>query len=129
MFDLNPDEEETYDIICFFLCLHDMTWPTEALKITKRMLKPGGVVLVAESPAARTFEEASPSEAQSVCISSMHCLPVSRPTSNKLQLPPEDIGHPFRLCQLEKCVENSGFSKVEQIEHPKLITMTLYVIT
>ena len=106
-----------------------MTWPTEALKITKRMLKPGGVVLVAESPAARTFEEASPSEAQSVCISSMHCLPVSRPTSNKLQLPPEDIGHPFRLCQLEKCVENSGFSKVEQIEHPKLITMTLYVIT
>lgn len=129
MFDVNPDDEEFYDIICFFLCLHDMTWPTEALKITKRMLKPGGIVLVAESPAAKTFEEAPSSEATSVCISSMHCLPVSRPTSNKFQLPPEDIGNPFRMCQLEKCVTNSGFSKCEHVKHPKLISMALYLIT
>merc|ERR1711990_622127 len=44
MFDVDPNSEEKYDIICFFLCLHDMTWPTEALKITKRMLKPGCIV-------------------------------------------------------------------------------------
>ena len=78
MFDVKPEEEDSYDIICFFLCLHDMTWPTEALKITKKMLKPGGICLVAESPAARTFEEATPAEANGVCISSVHCLPVSR---------------------------------------------------
>lgn len=129
MFDVNPDDEEFYDIICFFLCLHDMTWPTEALKISKRMLKPGGIVLVAESPAAKTFEEAQSSEATSVCISSMHCLPVSRPTSSKFQLPPEDIGNPFRMCQLEKCVTNSGFKKCEQVQHPKLVSMSLYLIT
>ena len=32
MFDVDPNSEEKYDIICFFLCLHDMTWPTEALR-------------------------------------------------------------------------------------------------
>ena len=50
MFDINPQDEHKYDIICFFLCLHDMTWPTEALKIAKKMLKQDGMVLVAESP-------------------------------------------------------------------------------
>ena len=50
MFDIQPADEGTYDIICFFLCLHDMTWPTKALKTVGKMLKPGGFILVAESP-------------------------------------------------------------------------------
>ena len=50
MFDIQPADEGTFDIICFFLCLHDMTWPTKALKTVGKMLKPGGFILVAESP-------------------------------------------------------------------------------
>ena len=50
MFDIQPADEGTFDIICFFLCLHDMTWPSKALKTVGKMLKPGGFILVAESP-------------------------------------------------------------------------------
>ena len=50
MFDIQPEDEATYDIICFFLCLHDMTWPTKALKTVRKMLKEGGFILVAEIP-------------------------------------------------------------------------------
>jgi len=42
--------EATYDIVCFFQCLHDMGWPTKALMTIKKMLKKDGVLLVAESP-------------------------------------------------------------------------------
>ena len=42
--------EASYDIVCFFQCLHDMTWPTKALVTVRKMLKEGGVLLVAESP-------------------------------------------------------------------------------
>ena len=55
MFDIQPADEGMYDIICFFLCLHDMTWPTKALKTVGKMLKPGGFILVAESPGNFSF--------------------------------------------------------------------------
>ena len=52
MFDIDPSEQ--YDVVCFFLCLHDMTWPSKALKSAAQMLRPNGLILVAESPG--TFE-------------------------------------------------------------------------
>lgn len=40
----------SYDIVCFFQCLHDMTWPTKALVTVRKMLKKDGILLIAESP-------------------------------------------------------------------------------
>merc|ERR1711970_374571 len=57
MFDI--DQMEQYDIVCFFLCLHDMTWPSKALKSAAKMLRSNGLILVAESPAAANFNEAT----------------------------------------------------------------------
>jgi len=127
MFDI--DQSEQYDVVCFFLCLHDMTWPSKALKSAAKMLRPNGLILVAESPAAATFNEATPAEATGVCISSLHCLPVSRQSRrDELDPPPEDIGNPFRLGQLKQCVDQAGLSSCEKYSHASLDTMSLYVI-
>ena len=100
------------------------------------MLKDDGIILVSESPAAESFEKAKPAEASSVCISALHCLPVSRPPKDENYEAniqkygiPEDIGNPFRLSQLKLCVKKSGFDTVEQYNHPKLVTMSLYIIS
>ena len=127
MFDIDANEQ--YDIVCFFLCLHDMTWPSKALKSAAKMLRSNGLILVAESPAAATFNEATPAEATEVCISSLHCLPVSRQSHrDENDPPPEDIGNPFRLEQLKECVKRAGLSTCNRYTHASLDTMALYVI-
>ena len=42
--------------------------------------------------------------------------------------PPEDIGMPFRMSQLEICAGKAGFNRVRRYHHAQLDTMALYVI-
>ena len=51
-------------------------------------------------------------EFESIAISVLHCLPVSRP-ENKSCEAGEDIGNPFRYEQLKIIAKNAGFEKVD----------------
>ena len=35
----NLETETKFDLICFFFCLHDLTWPTKALSKAKGLVK------------------------------------------------------------------------------------------
>ena len=86
-----------------------MSYPTKALSIANKILKPGGSVVVLEMSACDSFNSSATAEFTSVSISVLHCLPCSRPTSGP---PGEDIGNPFRMDQLAPIVSSAGFSHV-----------------
>ena len=70
-----------------------MPYPTDALKQMKSLLNQNGIVIVVHLKgqpfcfqpttqfwiAGHTFAEALPSEATTVCLTSLYCLPQSRP--------------------------------------------------
>jgi SAM-dependent methyltransferase len=50
-------EDESFDLITAFDCIHDMTHPAETLAAMRRSLKASGVCLIADINAKPTFEE------------------------------------------------------------------------
>lgn len=50
-------EEEAFDLVCFFDCLHDMGHPVEAARAARRALKPGGAVMLVEPFATDRVED------------------------------------------------------------------------
>ena len=68
----------SYDLICFFDCLHDMGDPVGAARHAREALKPGGTVLLVEPMAADTFDGTpNPVAAMFYAASSMLCTPNS----------------------------------------------------
>jgi 2-polyprenyl-3-methyl-5-hydroxy-6-metoxy-1,4-benzoquinol methylase len=51
----NASGEGRYDLVTIFEALHDMARPAEVLATTKRLLAPGGAVLIADERVAETF--------------------------------------------------------------------------
>ena len=51
----DPTLEGLYDLVCFFECLHDIGRPVEALATARRLLAPGGAVIVMDERVAETF--------------------------------------------------------------------------
>ena len=51
----NAAGEGRYDLVTIFEALHDMARPAEVLATTKRLLAPGGAVLIADERVAETF--------------------------------------------------------------------------
>lgn len=41
-------DEDAFDLVCFFDCLHDMGHPVKAAKAARRALRPGGVAMLIE---------------------------------------------------------------------------------
>lgn len=135
VFTLDPNEHEKYDLCTFLLCLHDMSqgstrfpsifynfsmnswlspvnsYPTNALRIAKGLLKKGGSIIVLEIASNPVFDPTVTSDFGEVAESVLHCLPCSRPL-DQTNNPGEDIGNPFRFDQLKSVAVNAGFSTV-----------------
>jgi SAM-dependent methyltransferase len=73
------DYKGTYDLICFFDCLHDMGDPVGAAKHARESLAPGGTVLLVEPYATDTLEESigSPVAGMYYGASTFICTPAS----------------------------------------------------
>lgn len=66
-----------YDLVCLLDALHDMPYPVRVLEACRRMLAPGGCLLLAEPKAAERFTApADEVERFLYAISVLHCLPV-----------------------------------------------------
>lgn len=76
--------EGEYDYVSLFECLHDMAYPTRALKAARKMLKPEGVLLVSDekvpSSLASMLELGTEDNMMGKFFygfSVLHCLPVA----------------------------------------------------
>ncbi len=67
----------TYDLVCVFEAVHDMSRPVEVLRALKSLAAPDGVVIVMDENVADSFAESDgPIEAFLYAASVLHCLPV-----------------------------------------------------
>lgn len=68
--------EERYDLVMAFECIHDMPAPVDVLRGMRRMLGPGGRVLVADMAGAETFvPDGDPLQRLLYGFSILVCLP------------------------------------------------------
>jgi 2-polyprenyl-3-methyl-5-hydroxy-6-metoxy-1,4-benzoquinol methylase len=101
--------ETTYDLVCIFEALHDMSRPVEALAAARGSLGPGGSVLVADERVAEAF--AAPGDQVERIMygwSVVHCLPVSR-----AEQPSAALGTALRESTVRALAEEAGFASVE----------------
>jgi SAM-dependent methyltransferase len=70
---------DTADLVCIFEALHDMARPVEVLAAARRMLNPGGAVLLVDERVGDAFHvPADEVERMMYGWSVLHCLPASR---------------------------------------------------
>ena len=72
-------DDRSYDLVCFFDCLHDMGDPVGALKHVRETLEDDGTVLIVEPYANETLaENLNPIGAVFYAASTMICTPASK---------------------------------------------------
>jgi 2-polyprenyl-3-methyl-5-hydroxy-6-metoxy-1,4-benzoquinol methylase len=104
-----------YDLAVIVEALHDMSRPVEVLATIRRMLAPGGTLIVADERAADTFyAPADPIERMLYGYSVLSCLPGSM-----LEKPSAETGTVMRRSTLERYAAEAGFGGVSvlSIEH------------
>lgn len=104
-----------YDVVCIFEAVHDMSRPVEVLQAARRMLAPGGSLLVMDERAADSFAESEgPIEAFLYGASVLHCLPVGM-----AEQPSAATGTVMRADTMRAYAAEAGFSDVTvlPIEH------------
>ncbi|WP_228453483.1 class I SAM-dependent methyltransferase [Streptomyces alkaliterrae] len=114
--------EAGHTLVCVFDALHDMSAPVDVLRACRRLMAPGGAVLLMEPSVGERFTPVAPdSERFHYAVSVLHCLPVGmsrtpsaatgtvmRPDTVRayaaeagLDTSVIDVGHPFhRLYRL-----------------------------
>jgi precorrin-6B methylase 2 len=105
----------TYDLVCIFEAVHDMSRPVEVLCSVRRMLAPGGTVLVMDERSADSFAESGgPIESFLYGASVLHCLPVGMADQ-----PSVGTGTVMRADTMRAYADAAGFTDVTvlPIEH------------
>lgn len=102
------DGEGRYDLVTIFEALHDMANPVQVLEAARRLLAPGGAVLVGDERVEETFT--APSDGMDRMFygySVIACLPNGRVDS-----PSVATGTVIRPATLESYARSAGFSTV-----------------
>jgi len=105
----DPTLDGRYDLVCFFECLHDMARPVEALATARRVLAPGGSVIVMDERVAETFT--APGDDVDRFMygwSIVQCLP-----GGMADQPSAATGTVMRPATLRAYAEQAGFADVE----------------
>lgn len=104
-----------YDLVTIFEALHDMAHPVDALRAARRMLAPGGSVVVADERVADRFgAPADEVERLNYGFSVLHCLAVGREDDHAAC-----TGTVIRTATVERYAREAGFAGFEvlPIEH------------
>jgi 2-polyprenyl-3-methyl-5-hydroxy-6-metoxy-1,4-benzoquinol methylase len=100
---------EGYDLVTIFEALHDMPNPVEVLSNARRLLAPGGVVLVADEGVAHEFHApADQLEQLMYGFSVLFCLPTARE-----QQPSAATGTAIRPHTVEGYAREAGLDEVQ----------------
>ena len=103
--------EGGFDLVTIFEALHDMGDPAGALRTARRLLSPGGSVLVADERVADEFSAPGDElERFNYGWSVLHCLPATMAES-----PVEANGTVLRAPTVRRWAQEAGFSRVEEL--------------
>lgn len=98
-----------FDLILILEALHDMSQPTRVLRALRRVLAPGGALLVADERVAERFEAPGDEiERMMYGWSVTHCLPVAM-----AQTPSAAIGTAIRPETVMRCSRDAGYQNCE----------------
>jgi len=101
--------DDTYDLVTFFECVHDMSQPVEALRAARRLLAEGGAVIVMDERVAEEF--VAPAEDVDRMMygwSLVQCLP-----GGMAHKPSAGTGAVMRPARLRRYAEAAGFRGIE----------------
>jgi 2-polyprenyl-3-methyl-5-hydroxy-6-metoxy-1,4-benzoquinol methylase len=99
--------EGRYDLVTIFEALHDMARPAEVLSTARRLLAPGGAVLVADELVAESFTApADETERLFYAYSVVACL-----ANGLVDQPSVGTGTVLRPAVLETIAQEAGFSR------------------
>jgi 2-polyprenyl-3-methyl-5-hydroxy-6-metoxy-1,4-benzoquinol methylase len=110
-----PELDGQFDLVTIFEAVHDLSRPIEVLEAARRLLAPGGTVLVADENVAESFmAPGSEIERAMYAYSVLFCLPESR-----ADLPSVATGTVMRPATLARYAREAGFARsaVLPIEH------------
>lgn len=100
-----------FDLVTIFEALHDMGDPAGALRTARRLLAPGGSVLVADERVADTFTAPGDElERFNYGWSVLHCLPATMAED-----PVEAAGTALRAPTVRRWAQEAGFEHVEEL--------------
>ena len=105
----------SYDLVCVFEALHDMSDPVAVLGALRALRAEGGAVLVMDERVADSFAESDgPIEAFLYGASVLHCLPVGMADQ-----PSVGTGTVMRTDTVRAYAQAAGFADIEvlPIEH------------
>ncbi len=98
-----------YDLVTAFECVHDMSNPVGVLSAMRRLIAPGGAVLVVDERVGDEFTaQGNDVEWMMYGWSILHCLPVGMADH-----PTAGTGTVMRTPTLERYAEEAGFRRVE----------------
>jgi 2-polyprenyl-3-methyl-5-hydroxy-6-metoxy-1,4-benzoquinol methylase len=123
--DVAEGEAGAYDLAVIIEAVHDMTQPIGVLSSIRRMLKPDGILLVADEKTADTFTAPGDDfERIFYGFSILTCLPAAM-----TERPTEATGTVIRASNMERLGLAAGFKSVEPLERPELDMMRFYRFT
>jgi 2-polyprenyl-3-methyl-5-hydroxy-6-metoxy-1,4-benzoquinol methylase len=99
----------SYDLVCVFDAIHDMSRPVDVLRACRRLRADDGYVLVMDMKTSRAFTApATESERFMYAVSVLHCLPVGMADQ-----PSAGTGAVMRPGTLRSYAMAAGFSDIE----------------
>jgi 2-polyprenyl-3-methyl-5-hydroxy-6-metoxy-1,4-benzoquinol methylase len=111
----DPDLAGRYDLALAFECIHDMSNPVAALNSMRRLVGPGGTVLIVDERVPDAFAPNGDAVERAMYgFSVLHCLPVGM-----VDKPSAETGTVMRRATFGRYAEAAGFQRVDElpIEH------------
>jgi 2-polyprenyl-3-methyl-5-hydroxy-6-metoxy-1,4-benzoquinol methylase len=123
--DVAEAESGQYDVAVIIEAVHDMTQPVSVLSDLRRMLRPGGVALVADEKTADAFTApADETERLYYGFSVFTCLPAAM-----TERPTAALGTVLRADTMGRLGSEAGFQEVECLDAPELDMLRFYLLT
>jgi 2-polyprenyl-3-methyl-5-hydroxy-6-metoxy-1,4-benzoquinol methylase len=121
----DPAAVGEYDLVVVVEAIHDLNRPVEVLAAMRKMLRPGGSVLIADEKTEDVFTApASEMERLYYGYSLFTCLPAAM-----TERPTAATGTVMRADTLRRYVEEAGFTGFERLDESMLDMLRFYRLT
>jgi 2-polyprenyl-3-methyl-5-hydroxy-6-metoxy-1,4-benzoquinol methylase len=121
----DPAAVDQYDLAVIIEAVHDLSRPVEVLAAMRRLLRPGGIALVADEKTEDTFTApAGDIERLYYGFSLFTCLPAAM-----TERPTAATGTVIREETMRRYAAEAGFSSTERLDQPELDMLRFYQLT
>ncbi|MEA2675526.1 MAG: hypothetical protein QOI92_2718 [Chloroflexota bacterium] len=123
--DIGEAAAAEYDVVVVIEAIHDMTQPAAVLASIRRLLRPGGVALIADERTEDVFTApGSETERLYYGFSLFTCLPAAM-----TERPTAAIGTVLRADTMRALASEAGFGTVDRLDEPALDMLRFYRLT